>query len=372
MPPATQGATTGMATTPSCMGAGEMNTASDNRSIQSGQPGWTLLFACWLLALAGMLGSLFFSEVMGLPPCVLCWWQRIFMYPLVIILLVRLFNYDQAVIRYALPLAVLGWLTAFYHYLVYSGYIPESLRIRHDSAAFPGCLHGNDHATRHRSKQDRQMNKQSLVLLAGGALVTIFAIAAYLYNQQQAEEANARAMENASTLVRDYAPRKGNPDAKVTIVEFFDPACETCRAFHPFVKQLMAAHPGKVNLVLRYAMFHPGSDYVVKILEASRLQGKFWETLETTLDAQPVWASHREPQPERLWMRLGGTGLDFQKLKADMESTEIARRLQQDTADVRTLQVTKTPSFFVNGKPLTSFGYEQLRTLVEDEVHANY
>jgi len=99
-----------------------------NASVQPDQPGWFLVFACWLLACFGTLGSLFFSEVMGLPPCVLCWWQRIFMYPLVMILLVGLFPYDCRVIRYALPLAALGWLVAFYHYLVYSGYIPESLQ----------------------------------------------------------------------------------------------------------------------------------------------------------------------------------------------------------------------------------------------------
>jgi disulfide bond formation protein DsbB len=105
-----------------------VNNTSPEQSVQPEHPGWSLVFACWLLACVGTLGSLFFSEVMGLPPCVLCWWQRIFMYPLVVILLVGLFPYDPRAVRYALPLAVLGWLVAFYHYLVYSGYIPESLQ----------------------------------------------------------------------------------------------------------------------------------------------------------------------------------------------------------------------------------------------------
>jgi len=90
--------------------------------------GWMLIFTCWLLAAAGTLGSLFFSEVMGLKPCVLCWYQRIFMYPLVIIFLVGLFPLDRAVSRYALPVAIMGWCFAVYHYLVYSGYIPENLQ----------------------------------------------------------------------------------------------------------------------------------------------------------------------------------------------------------------------------------------------------
>ena len=98
------------------------------QSAETAQAGWFLLFACWLIALMALLGSLFFSEVMDLQPCVLCWYQRIFMYPLAVILLFGLFPLDRGVIRYALPLAMLGWGFAVYHYLVYSGYIPESLQ----------------------------------------------------------------------------------------------------------------------------------------------------------------------------------------------------------------------------------------------------
>ena len=95
---------------------------------ENGQAGWNLIFVCWILATVATLVSLFFSEVMGLKPCVLCWYQRIFMYPLVVILFVGMFPLDRGVVRYALPLAVIGWLFAVYHYLLYSGYIPESMQ----------------------------------------------------------------------------------------------------------------------------------------------------------------------------------------------------------------------------------------------------
>ena len=216
------------------------------------------------------------------------------------------------------------------------------------------------------------MKRMSLLILAGVILLGGFAGATYLYNQHQAEQRSALAKKHAKTLIRDYSPRTGSPDAKVTIVEFFDPACETCKAFHPLVKGLLAQYPGKVNLVIRYAAFHRGSDYAVKVLEAARLQGKYWETLEATLEAQSAWASHGNPQPERLWMRLGRTGLDFTQAKQDMDSAEIARRLAQDTADVKAMRVNKTPTFFVNGKPLPRFGYAQLQQLVKSEVEANY
>jgi len=89
---------------------------------------WTIIFICWIIASVSTLGSLFFSEIMELPPCTLCWYQRIFMFPLVLILLVGLFPFDKIIFKYALPLALAGWGLAFYHYLLYSGFIPESIQ----------------------------------------------------------------------------------------------------------------------------------------------------------------------------------------------------------------------------------------------------
>ena len=90
---------------------------------RSSDPDWTILFFCWLLVAAATLGSLFFSEVMELPPCSLCWVQRIFMFPLAIILLVGLFPFDPGVVRYALPLAAIGGAVALYHLLLQFGII---------------------------------------------------------------------------------------------------------------------------------------------------------------------------------------------------------------------------------------------------------
>ncbi len=89
---------------------------------------WMILFTCWIVASISTLGSLFFSEIMELAPCALCWYQRIFMFPLVVILLIGLLPFDRSIIRYALPLAIAGWGFAFYHFLVYSGFIPESIQ----------------------------------------------------------------------------------------------------------------------------------------------------------------------------------------------------------------------------------------------------
>jgi disulfide bond formation protein DsbB len=88
---------------------------------------WALVFGAWLVAASATLGALFMGEVMGFTPCVLCWYQRIFMFPLVFVLAVGLFPFDPKVLRYALPLAVVGWLVAGFHLLLVAGVVPEAM-----------------------------------------------------------------------------------------------------------------------------------------------------------------------------------------------------------------------------------------------------
>ena len=95
---------------------------------QENNNGWLLIFSAWLIAAVSTLGSLFFSEVMELIPCELCWYQRIFLFPLAIILLIGLFPLDKKVVNYALPLAIIGLLFTVYHCLLFFGVIPENLQ----------------------------------------------------------------------------------------------------------------------------------------------------------------------------------------------------------------------------------------------------
>ena len=99
-----------------------------SRSDEASKMNWNILFLVWLVASVSTLGSLFFSHVMEFAPCVLCWYQRIFLFPLVILLAAGLFPFDKSVVKYALPMAIAGWLTAAYHNLLYSGIIPEDIQ----------------------------------------------------------------------------------------------------------------------------------------------------------------------------------------------------------------------------------------------------
>lgn len=215
------------------------------------------------------------------------------------------------------------------------------------------------------------MNR-NLFIGAGLVLVVGFVVAAWLYQARRAEELGFLAQENAELFVRPHSPTLGSEDAKVYVVKFTDPACETCASFSPFVKQALKTFSGKVQLVIRYAPFHAGADQIVRILEAARLQGAFWQTLDFLYERQRDWTHNHRVQMDKVWALLPETGLDVERIRADMMKPEIAAVLEQDLADGRALGVRRTPGFFVNGKGLEQFGAQQLAALIRAEVRVKY
>jgi protein-disulfide isomerase len=177
-----------------------------------------------------------------------------------------------------------------------------------------------------------------------------------------------QAVQSAATLVRPHSPVVGPSQAPVTVVEFFDPSCEACRAFHPFVKQLLADFPGQVRIVLRYAPFHQGSDEAVAILEAAREQQRFEPVLEALLQHQPAWAVHGAPNLALAWKVAADAGLDVSPARRQSGIDRARQVLAQDMKDVDTVGVEKTPTFYVNGKPLQRFHPDELRSMVQQEL----
>lgn len=105
-----------------------MNTENIRSPRPDDTSAWQLVFAAWLIATISTLGALFFGEVMHYPTCTLCWYQRIFMFPLAVILPFGLFPFDRKVVRYALPLALLGAVFAAFHQILVAGFIPERIQ----------------------------------------------------------------------------------------------------------------------------------------------------------------------------------------------------------------------------------------------------
>lgn len=213
------------------------------------------------------------------------------------------------------------------------------------------------------------MNVKKFIVIGLVAVATLFfylGMNAYKSRVQTTQDMQVQSEQ--VRLVRMHSPVFGPQNAPVTIVEFFDPACETCRALYPIVKSLLAKYPNDVRVVIRYAPFHQGSDQVIKLLESSKSQGKYQAVLEAVLEAQPSWADHDQPNIENAFKAAQQAGLDLSKARKDIENPAMQAVLQQDIEDLTALKVSKTPTFFVNGRSLPSFGPNQLAELVAEEV----
>lgn len=222
-----------------------------------------------------------------------------------------------------------------------------------------------------RSRQvnaENRISRTSLVAVAVGVLVLGLVAATFLYESDNTESLQAEAAARQAALASEHSPTLGDPGAKVHIVEFLDPACETCALFYPMVKQWMAEVPDEIRLSIRHVAFHTGADYAVKVLEASRKQDKYWQTLEVLLASQHQWTQHHTVQPDRIGPAIAGVGLNMEQLLVDMNAMEVLLRIEQDKKDAILLKISATPGYFVNGRPLPSFGQQQLADLVREEL----
>jgi protein-disulfide isomerase len=217
------------------------------------------------------------------------------------------------------------------------------------------------------------MNTKLLFAASALALVLVFAIVAFVEKGGGREDAmpagRPLVAKDPALVVRPGSPSYGKPDAKVTLVEFLDPACETCAAFYPEVKRLQAANPDRLRIVVRHVPFHPGSDDVVRMLEAARLQDLYWPALEALLRGQPRWVVQHRAQPEQAIAVLAEVpGLDVARIRSDMQRDDVRARVDQDFADAKALRVAATPEYFVNGRPLPTFGLDELKRMVSDAL----
>ncbi len=211
--------------------------------------------------------------------------------------------------------------------------------------------------------------RTTTVLITAIVALAAFVAAVLLYQRHAREQAAGQAAASSSVLVRPHSPVIGPAQAPVTIVEFFDPACEACRAFHPFVKQILAAHPRDVRLVLRYVPCHREPSVAgVQSLEAARRQDRLLPVLDALMDSQPVWASHGNPATERAWEFAAAAGLDLEQARRHVATGAVNDVLQQDMADLQAVGVRATPTFFVNGAPLREVDPRVLAQQVAQEI----
>lgn len=202
-------------------------------------------------------------------------------------------------------------------------------------------------------------------------LVAITALLAFYFVQNPTKttsETSAQTEVQPHQLwVQEHSPIMGAENATVTLVEFMDPACEACRAMYPYVKKIMSTYPDDIRLVIRYVDFHKQSEEAVRILEAARKQNLYQDVLEVLLAFQPAWAPHGK-EGEDMWEFLTKTELDIDQAKQDAKDPAIAKVIALDMADFHASGSKKTPSFFINGKPLELMHPDALLEMIEAEI----
>lgn len=168
-----------------------------------------------------------------------------------------------------------------------------------------------------------------------------------------------------SILIKPHAPYKGAFAAKVTVVEFLDPECESCSAMYPVVKKIYEEFKSDIRIVVRYMTFHQNSKYVANILEGARAESKYWEALELLFETQDQWANHHNPNPDLIPEILKPLKLNIKKIVADAKSGKYDKQIAEDMEDGKKVGVRGTPTFFVNGSMVEELGYESLKSEIE-------
>lgn len=221
------------------------------------------------------------------------------------------------------------------------------------------------------------MKSKIIFLILGVAVVAGGLYAASTYYRTSVQSPPAPGKKIPQELLRTDSPAVGPVDAKVTVVEFYDPECEACAAFHPVVKALQKEFEGQVRFVSRYATFHKNARTAAIYTEAAGEQGKYWEMQAKLFEKQDEWGEKHghgaQPvSPTAVTAMFdkyaAELGLNVDQLKASINDPKHAARIDRDMRDVDFLRVMRTPTFFVNGRQLARLNQQDLRSLIREEL----
>lgn len=216
-----------------------------------------------------------------------------------------------------------------------------------------------------------------ILLLILAAVVVGGYFAAQYYRTETVTNTPPPKPEVQEALVRPDSAFLGPADAKVTVVEFYDPECETCAKVAPMVKGLVKEFP-QVRFVFRYVPFHKNARVAAIYTEAAGEQGKYWEMQEKLFAMQPEWGDKHghgpqpaNPQPVTAYFDKYAQelGLNMDQLKAAVNDPKHGAKADRDMQDGQSLGVRQTPTFFVNGRKLVRLSMDDLRSMINMELN---
>ncbi len=214
------------------------------------------------------------------------------------------------------------------------------------------------------------MQNKKLVLGSLVGLLILFICLAFFYKSSETKKEEVAVSSKSDSLITEHSIKLGENKKNISVVEFLDPECESCALFHPIIRKLYKEYHEDIQIVTRYLANHKNSKFAIKILEASREQGKYEEVLSVMFEKQHLWAMHNNEKPELLWDFLAAIPqLDVEKLKKDSLNPKIDELIDIDKLDATNLGVRGTPTIFVNSKRLNVLSQKDLFDLVESEIY---
>ena len=206
---------------------------------------------------------------------------------------------------------------------------------------------------------------KNLILIFGGVVVIAFLAYLFISSSQPKyvteEKAAVPSMPMVGNLASSHSFSTGSFDAKVTVVEFFDPECEACAKVAPIIKKEMKHYEGKVRWVFRYMAFHHNSKTAIKVLEAARAQNLFLETQAALFESQSIWGEKKTSTESEIFdVAKNVKGMNFETLKKEFANSKAEDLIALDASEGRAAGVNGTPTFFVNGVLLDPLNLDDL------------
>jgi protein-disulfide isomerase len=161
------------------------------------------------------------------------------------------------------------------------------------------------------------------------------------------------------------APMKGNPNAKITLVEFADYECPHCRRFQPVLRQIVDEFHNDVKLYFKHYPLpqHTNARLAAEAAAAAQKQGKFWQFQDK------LWEKQDDLTPAEIEKMAKETGLDVSKFRQDIASEPIKAKVQKDRADGAAAGLQATPTLYIDGREYTDArDTDSLREWIKDEI----